>query len=167
MDCHQAPVKSSRGGWHGMRIAGHDTWQRIATHLASVAVQPRRISLSHSLRNGSDFSSLVENIVSASVQAASLSIVHTVCIDHWFGHKWLGFTGKLQGAMGVHNTEALRVPPVCSWSGCFGNPLLTQAGRIFLCANPVAPASHPAKQWRQSTASNPERNEFGPVCVVW
>ena len=40
----------------------------------------------------------------------TLDIVCTIRVNDWFDSKWLGFSGKLVGAVGVWNTE-LTVPP--------------------------------------------------------
>lgn len=37
--------------------------------------------------------------------------LYIVKVDNWFGDKWLGFSNKLVGAVGVQNRATLRVPP--------------------------------------------------------
>lgn len=49
---------------------------------------------------------LIQNVVTQR-SPAKLFVVR---IDNWFGENWLGFGGKVMGAVGVHPTE-LTVPP--------------------------------------------------------
>jgi len=32
-------------------------------------------------------------------------------IDHWFNYKWLGFSGKILGILGIHRLKRLTIPP--------------------------------------------------------
>src|SRR4051812_7469443 len=54
------------------------------------------------------FLALVSCIASAIVRDLRPTDVFVTRIDHWFDHKWLGFSGK--GLLGRHN-KRLTIPP--------------------------------------------------------
>lgn len=60
------------------------------------------------------FVQIVEAFVDYYVTLFSPPTVFVIRIDHWFGAKWLGFRGKLLGAIGVHadvsDVERRRMP---------------------------------------------------------
>ena len=57
------------------------------------------------------FLALISGIVSTTIQDLRPADVFITRIDHWFDHKWLGFSGKLLGALGVHKRKRLTIPP--------------------------------------------------------
>lgn len=56
------------------------------------------------------FVDLVNAIIVNAVDAALPTEVFVVKIKNWFGARWLGFSGKVQGALGVRKRD-LTVPP--------------------------------------------------------
>jgi hypothetical protein len=56
------------------------------------------------------FRAWVARVVNGVVALAEPAAVHLVELDHWFDDKWLGFSGKTLGAVGVSATD-LTVPP--------------------------------------------------------
>ena len=56
------------------------------------------------------FLTLVRSAVRHVVEQHLPTNLYLVRIDNWFGERWLGFGGKLVGAVGVHPTE-LTIPP--------------------------------------------------------
>ena len=56
------------------------------------------------------FLALVSRITDQTMQQAHPADVFLVRIDHWFDHKWLGFSGKVLGAVGV-SKRRLTIPP--------------------------------------------------------
>lgn len=50
-------------------------------------------------------------IIDGVVRVVEPPELYIVKVDNWFGDKWLGFSNKLVGAVGVQYREALRVPP--------------------------------------------------------
>jgi hypothetical protein len=58
----------------------------------------------------SDFIRLVNEIISGAVATHQPNKVHIFKIDHWFGHKWLKFSGKSLGAVGTWANQ-LTIPP--------------------------------------------------------
>lgn len=56
------------------------------------------------------FGAWVAQVVNGVVAIRSPAAVHVVEVDHWFDEKWLGFSGKTLGALGVWATD-LTVPP--------------------------------------------------------
>jgi hypothetical protein len=50
--------------------------------------------------------SLIDRIVALSVPG-----IYVTRVDRWFGDRWIGFSGKVLGAAGVHHGEDFRVPP--------------------------------------------------------
>jgi hypothetical protein len=69
------------------------------------------VSIPSSAIDDPRFVAMVGRVVSASVRALCPADVFVTQIDHWFDHKWLGFSGKFVGAVGVHNLKRLTVPP--------------------------------------------------------
>ncbi len=57
------------------------------------------------------FVSAVEAVISGVVETHRIHDVIAVKVDNWFGSKWLGFSHKTLGALGVHRREDLPVPP--------------------------------------------------------
>jgi hypothetical protein len=53
----------------------------------------------------------VRPITAGALRVVEPREVYVVKIDNWFGDKWLGFSNKLVGAVGVQNRKTLRVPP--------------------------------------------------------
>ena len=56
------------------------------------------------------FLGLVEQIINGAVVKHQPADVRVFKIDHWFDHKWLGFSGKVLVALGVWSKK-LTVPP--------------------------------------------------------
>ena len=52
------------------------------------------------------FLALVSGIASAMIQEIRPADVFVTRIDHWFDHKWFGFSGKMLGALGTAITAA-------------------------------------------------------------
>jgi hypothetical protein len=62
----------------------------------------------------SAFVEIVSRFVDYAVTKYELSVVFSIRVDHWFGERWLGFRGKILGALGVRNrslNDDLVVPP--------------------------------------------------------
>lgn len=57
-----------------------------------------------------EYLEVVDQVIAKFVEPAAPSAIRVVGIDEWFDSKWLGFSGKLLGALGVANHE-LTVPP--------------------------------------------------------
>ena len=57
-----------------------------------------------------EFLARVETILARIVETHPRQI-YVVRIDNWFGKKWVGFAGKVLGAMGVAYREDLVLPP--------------------------------------------------------
>ena len=66
------------------------------------------------LNPGSDddahFIRLIDELISGAVVVHQPTEVLVFKIDHWFGHKWLGFSGKVVGAVGSWRKQ-LTIPP--------------------------------------------------------
>jgi hypothetical protein len=58
-----------------------------------------------------DFISIADNFSEKILTDFPVEIIYQVQVDNWFGAKWLGFTGKVEGALGVRHPTDLRVPP--------------------------------------------------------
>jgi hypothetical protein len=56
------------------------------------------------------FTHAVEKIANSTLQQNGLKGIIVVKIDNWFGSRWLNFSGKLLGALGVRKGR-LTVPP--------------------------------------------------------
>src|ERR1051325_1936947 len=57
------------------------------------------------------FLALVSRIASITIRDVQPTDVFVTRIDHWFDHKWLGFSAKVLGALGVHKRDRLTLPP--------------------------------------------------------
>lgn len=60
------------------------------------------------------FLTIAGRLVAGAALAGGARAVTAVHIDHWFGHRWLGFRGKMLGAAGVRSRSLrgeLGVPP--------------------------------------------------------
>jgi hypothetical protein len=68
------------------------------------------IKLDQEIDDDEHFFKLVEGIANGIITQHSLEDLLLIKIDNWFGPKWLGFSGKIFGALGVWNDD-LRVPP--------------------------------------------------------
>ncbi|MCA1709275.1 MAG: hypothetical protein LC808_40740 [Actinobacteria bacterium] len=81
----------------------------------------------------------VEATVVGVEEAINTKQTYVVKIDNWFGKRWLGFSGKALGALGVRK-QKLTLPPfiptrVVSHVGCLkAMPLLVHAND-FMCGN--------------------------------
>jgi len=73
------------------------------------------IQIDTSAIDDSDFVNLVSHFVNHYVNVYAASAVHVVHIDNWFGDRWLGFRGKMLGAVGARNRRVndckLPAPP--------------------------------------------------------
>jgi hypothetical protein len=59
-----------------------------------------------------EFMKRVDTLIRGSVYWSNPSQVYITKIDHWFGDRWLGFSGKVFGALGVWESESnLTLPP--------------------------------------------------------
>jgi len=64
-----------------------------------------------------DFVKQVEQVVNGIIHRHSPEIVVLLKIDNWFGSNWLGFSGKLLGALGIwsepynQSADNIRIPP--------------------------------------------------------
>lgn len=60
-----------------------------------------------------EFLEVVDRVVAGLAASSEVRHVRVVRVDGWFGAKWLGFAGKIFGAVGVHTREGadLVVPP--------------------------------------------------------
>jgi hypothetical protein len=56
------------------------------------------------------FLAAIDQVVAGVLRDSRPSSVIVIQIDNWFGPKWLGFSGKVLGALGVWSTS-LTVPP--------------------------------------------------------
>ncbi|MDB6016500.1 MAG: hypothetical protein JWR19_989 [Pedosphaera sp.] len=56
------------------------------------------------------FVRLVSSMIDALVLQRAPEIVAIVAVDNWFDHKWLNFSGKVLGALGVWK-DPLTIPP--------------------------------------------------------
>ncbi len=61
-------------------------------------------------QHGDAFRAWVGRIIGGSVTVSKPAAVHLVEIDHWFDQKWLEFSGKAFGALGVWRAS-VTVPP--------------------------------------------------------
>ncbi len=58
-----------------------------------------------------DFVASVRHLAIQLVAVNRPARVRLVKVDNWFGDRWLGFKGKVLGALGLANREELVVPP--------------------------------------------------------
>ena len=56
------------------------------------------------------FVRIVTSIIDNLAENHSPEIITAIQIDNWFNFRWLGFSGKIQGALGFWYSE-LRIPP--------------------------------------------------------
>ena len=56
------------------------------------------------------FMALASQLLDAAVTASRPSEIYLIRIDQWFDAKWLNFSGKVLGALGVHG-RPITVPP--------------------------------------------------------
>lgn len=91
-------------------LARNKVWQK---RVDSAPASP--IVLLHSTEDDSPaFIDLAARLITATARRHKLSVVYGVHIDHWFGERWLGFCGKICGAVGVRNRtlkRSLSLPP--------------------------------------------------------
>ena len=60
----------------------------------------------------SAFANRVSVLIAGASKADGLRSIRIMKVDNWFGRRWLGFSHKALGAVGVHRVgPALRVPP--------------------------------------------------------
>ena len=57
-----------------------------------------------------DFITNIEELVNGLLAVEAPSSLRLIKIDNWFGPKWLGFSGKILGALGVSMAK-LTIPP--------------------------------------------------------
>ena len=69
------------------------------------------LPIAHMQHDDERFLALVSRIASTTVQDLRPADVFVTRIDHWFDNKWLGFSGKLLGALGVQKRKRLTIPP--------------------------------------------------------
>jgi hypothetical protein len=60
--------------------------------------------------DASAFLSIVDDLVAQRMLKLPTSDIILIKMDNWFGLRWLSFSGKVLGALGVHKDE-LTVPP--------------------------------------------------------
>jgi hypothetical protein len=53
----------------------------------------------------------VQPIAAGVLRAAEPRELYVIKVDSWFGDKWLGFSAKLVGRLGLQHRKTLRVPP--------------------------------------------------------
>jgi len=58
-----------------------------------------------------EYIQLVSDISNGLLVQSKVAGVFTVKIRDWFGPKWLGFAGKVMGALGVHQRLTVSLPP--------------------------------------------------------
>jgi len=69
------------------------------------------IKISAQSGDDSSFLKQVESFANGLLSVHCPKEVYLVHIDNWFGEKWLGFSGKVLGQLGVSNIEELTIPP--------------------------------------------------------
>ena len=57
-----------------------------------------------------DFIAIIEGLVNGLLAVEAPPSLKLIKIDNWFGPKWLGFSGKVLGALGV-SMPKLTIPP--------------------------------------------------------
>ena len=57
-----------------------------------------------------DFVQIVEQILTVGLKLGQPDDVFIIKVDHWFDFKWLAFSHKILGAVGIWR-ESLRIPP--------------------------------------------------------
>ncbi len=68
------------------------------------------IELIPDFQDDADFVEVVQHIVNGAASFYRPAAVYVVRINTWFDHKWLRFSGKVMGALGVWK-EPLTIPP--------------------------------------------------------
>jgi hypothetical protein len=59
-----------------------------------------------------EFLDLVSGVLANLCSLSGEGRLHVVHIDNWFGNRWLQFSGKVCGAMGIHDAaDEMRIPP--------------------------------------------------------
>jgi len=71
----------------------------------------RLIGLSTNEDDDADFISLVQRLIHGVVSMRRPKDYCVVRIDNWFGHRWLNFSGKTLGALGLHKRDPVTFPP--------------------------------------------------------
>jgi len=84
----------------------------LAKAAASYALTVRRNNMNIHITPEDDpvFVRIIESITNSLVLDISPQIVVIIQIDNWFDHKWLDFSGKILGALGIWRKE-LTIPP--------------------------------------------------------
>lgn len=67
-------------------------------------------SITSMKNDDASFLALANRTADRTIQQFRPADVFLVRIDHWFDHKWLGFSGKVLGAVGIFNRR-LTIPP--------------------------------------------------------
>ena len=87
------------------------------------------IKLDNEIGDDKHFIKCVESIAQGIAKSYEPDDLLVVKIDNWFGPKWLGFSGKILGAIGTW-PKKLTVPPFVTnrvvWEHCFQSPTYTQ-----------------------------------------
>ena len=68
------------------------------------------LSITAKQDDDASFLALINRIADRTIQQFHPRDVFLVRTDHWFDHKWLGFSGKVLGAVCVANSR-LTIPP--------------------------------------------------------
>jgi len=72
------------------------------------------------------FVQVVASILDSVVSESAPEIIAVIKIDNWFDHKWLNFSGKVAGALGIWKKE-LTIPPF--------NPNRVKSQMVYRLAN--------------------------------
>ena len=76
----------------------------------SVGRFTRMVTIARMENDDDHFLSLVNRIIFATIRDLQPTDVFVTRIDHWFDHKWLGFSGR-SDLVGIHRLERLNIPP--------------------------------------------------------
>jgi hypothetical protein len=68
------------------------------------------VKLQSTSKDDPSFVQLVSSIVDALLLQHAPEIIAIIAVDNWFDHKWLNFSGKILGALGVWK-DPLTIPP--------------------------------------------------------
>ena len=68
------------------------------------------VTINATVRDDPRFTELVSRILGSAVRLCHPNEIYIVQIDHWFDHKWIAFSGKVLGALGVSKVR-LTLPP--------------------------------------------------------
>jgi hypothetical protein len=71
----------------------------------------RLIGLSVNEDDDADFIALTQRLIHGVVMARRPRVYCVVRVDNWFGGRWLNFSGKMLGALGVRKTHRVTFPP--------------------------------------------------------